>query len=239
MEDKMARMNAQISRGFTLIEVVIAMALFSLFLIATVGSLGALSKIYQKGIAIRRATDNSRSLIEDVSRVARYASSATAASDPNPPDNNGDTVVTTNFPVVSPSANVTCGPDLILDTPTSQGEFKFQLTSRIAGATVSKNSYVMNFVNNALPSNISGFATQADGTRIDVNQPNAFGIGGSYPGAYVFCVYNNPPYSYVKISFTINSASTIKGTFLFLNVSNSGSARGDEFTTTIPIGGAG
>lgn len=225
--------------GFTLIEIVVAMALFALFMVATLGSLGALSKVYQHGIATRRAVDNSRLLIEDVARVARFASNASVGDDranfPGPA-----------FPVVSPAANVTCGPSLLLDTPTQTDQYEFDLDSQdftgsnyvTVGSTKGAN-YLVNFVNNSLSSNQGSFVTQNDGTSIDIGKSNANGVSATYPGAYVFCVYNNPPNSYVKISFTINNATSISGPFLFFNTDASGKNQGINFTTTIGIGGAG
>ncbi|MGH7484564.1 MAG: hypothetical protein ACREMY_03025, partial [bacterium] len=108
------------------------------------------------------------------------------------------------------------------------------------------SNYAEWFTNNTLSSNKTSVVTQNDGTSIDVTQPNAFSISNANPGGYIFCVYNNGPYSYVKISFTINNqASVIAGqqsnnqTYLLLNLGTGSVPRGIEFTTTIGIGGVG
>jgi prepilin-type N-terminal cleavage/methylation domain-containing protein len=230
------RFRPSSSSGFTLVEVVIGMALFSLFLIASLGSFAALSRLYSHGIATRRAIDNSRLLIEDVSRVARFASSASVAS-----SNFNVKTQTPYLPVVNNvggNPDVSCGPDLNLNTAAGSAQYQFYLS-------FTGNSYAEFFTNTTLPSNQTSAVNQNDGATLDITQANAFGISNANPGGYIFCVYNNPPYSYVKISFTINnSASVIQGQqnnnqpYLLFNLSGKGTVpRGIEFTTTVGIGG--
>jgi prepilin-type N-terminal cleavage/methylation domain-containing protein len=63
-------------KGFTLVEIVISMAIFSIFMVGIIGSFAAIMKVHEHSIAIRDAQSNGRLVVEDISRLIRNAHKA-------------------------------------------------------------------------------------------------------------------------------------------------------------------
>jgi prepilin-type N-terminal cleavage/methylation domain-containing protein len=70
------RLERNCERGFTLVELVIATALFSLFMVGVVGSFAAIMKVHQHSIVTRDTQSNGRLVVEDIARLIRGASEA-------------------------------------------------------------------------------------------------------------------------------------------------------------------
>lgn len=62
--------------GFTLVEIVLSTALFSIFMVGVVGSFAAIMKVHEHSIATRDAQSNGRFALEDISRLIRNAAEA-------------------------------------------------------------------------------------------------------------------------------------------------------------------
>lgn len=75
------------SRGFTIIELLIATVIFSLILLIITGAIIQFSKIYYKGVATSKTQEVARSIVDEVSRAAQFTSESvkkdTAALDPS------------------------------------------------------------------------------------------------------------------------------------------------------------
>jgi prepilin-type N-terminal cleavage/methylation domain-containing protein len=73
--------SKQSERGFTLVELLISTAIFSLFMIGIVGSFAAIMKIHEHSIGARNAQTNGRLALEDVARLIRNAGTACTSYD--------------------------------------------------------------------------------------------------------------------------------------------------------------
>ena len=70
----MNKKNAQQARGFTLVEVLVSVALFSIVMVVALGSLVALSSAVRRAEALDTATNNLSSALDAISRAARTGS---------------------------------------------------------------------------------------------------------------------------------------------------------------------
>ena len=77
------------NKGFTLIELMFAMAFVAFLMIFIVSSVVQIMRIYNKGLAIRDINQSGRQLNEDMTRSLRYANSLQFSA-------NGETIASTN-----------------------------------------------------------------------------------------------------------------------------------------------
>lgn len=67
--------------GFTLVELLISMAIFSFVLMIIVSGIIHLLKQYQAGVSARNVQQNSRYALDDITRTARISRAANASAD--------------------------------------------------------------------------------------------------------------------------------------------------------------
>lgn len=73
------------SKGFTIIELLIATVIFSLILLIISGAIIQFSRIYYKGVISSKTQETARSIVDEVSRAAQFGTTLDSPSD-NPDD---------------------------------------------------------------------------------------------------------------------------------------------------------
>jgi prepilin-type N-terminal cleavage/methylation domain-containing protein len=75
------------SRGFTIIELLIATVVFSVVLLILTGAIIQFTRIYYKGVIVSRAQETARNVVSDISGAVQFSgkSSVTPVTLPSPP----------------------------------------------------------------------------------------------------------------------------------------------------------
>lgn len=87
-------MNKQVSsrrhlpdRGFTLVEAMLATAIFSLSIVIAITAFVQVNRIYHRGITTSRVQEDARSLIDELSRTIQFADGGSFVFNPDPDPN--------------------------------------------------------------------------------------------------------------------------------------------------------
>lgn len=65
--------NKQRQAGFTIVELLVAMTVFSLVLVAAAASIIQIGRMYYKGVITARTQDTSRAIIDEISRSIQFS----------------------------------------------------------------------------------------------------------------------------------------------------------------------
>ncbi|MBR3163854.1 type II secretion system protein [Candidatus Saccharibacteria bacterium] len=109
----MTHLKQSSRRGFTLIELMLAMTFVALMLIAIATLIIRITKIYQKGLSMRAVNTSGRELIEDITRTVASSSNV-----------DGD---------INPAANPSTGEVVIDDTLAARKKYFYQKTIEVDG----------------------------------------------------------------------------------------------------------
>ncbi len=80
MINVMKQSHKQSSRGFTIIELMIAIVIFSVLLLAAAATLTQISRLYYKGVVTTKTQNISRSLVDDISQTLQFSSGVVSAA---------------------------------------------------------------------------------------------------------------------------------------------------------------
>ncbi len=69
------------NKGFTLVELMIAITVFSVLLLLAGASMTQISRLYYKGVIVSKTQNVSRSIIDDISRTVQFSSVSAVAGD--------------------------------------------------------------------------------------------------------------------------------------------------------------
>lgn len=76
----MKQSHEQSSRGFTIIELMIAIVIFSVLLLAAAATLTQISRLYYKGVVATKTQNITRSLVDDISQTLQFSSGVVSAA---------------------------------------------------------------------------------------------------------------------------------------------------------------
>lgn len=86
---KIARSSLRKQKGFTIVELMIATAVFSFVLLITSAGVIAVGRAYYKSLTSNRVHETARSVLDDISRSLQFSDPGTVTSQTSDPDGTG------------------------------------------------------------------------------------------------------------------------------------------------------